>query len=133
MAAAQIWTGLIAFIGQVEEQAAPSGGFFATNWYNLQMAVSEKNVYNMLINPYVIGTAVILVAFGLIVKSRKPILLAFAIYGYGFAYWLSLGRQTVNTSDYMDQEFSQAGPLAIFIVTFLVVTGIILYFTMTDD
>ncbi|MCZ7585427.1 MAG: hypothetical protein M5R36_19955 [Deltaproteobacteria bacterium] len=88
----------------------------------------------VLLNPYMIVLAVVMLAYGIYKSWRAPVVLIVAAWGYGLTYHFSLGRQeaAISWGD-LDQNFAQIGPVVIFILGVLVVSFLALYFLFMRD
>lgn len=109
------------------------GDYLSSNWANLVAAATERNALDFLLNPYIIAISVLFVIAALARRTAKPMIVPIAAWGYGLAYYYSLGTTEVDVTNYLEQGTSKLVPLLTFVVGFFVVTSVILYLWIHDN
>jgi hypothetical protein len=108
---------------------AASSGWFSEQWALLMTALSEKQAWEALTNPYLIGLSAVLFLMGLFLRKTKLIILVVAAWGYIGTYRFSIGGKTAGdvAFDMNAGTVADFGELLTFFVGFVIVTGVVLY------
>ena len=113
----------------IQAHLLADGSWFGITWKNLSEAYSEKRYFDIMLNPYVIAFSVLLLLISILGKSKKPLMVLIASWGYCTVYHFTIeGRGKGDVMfDFRSMQVSEIGPLVWFFVGFILVTGLLLY------
>ena len=110
-------------------QAQMEQGWFSRNWSDLAAAASDKQFWQILINPYGIAVAVILLIIAAVTRSKGPLMMVIAFYGYAGSYHYTIAVKQAGDVhfDLNAMKMVEIGPLVTFFVAVMIVTAVLLY------
>ena len=111
-----------------------SGFSLGVYWQALIEAVAQKRAFAALTNEFIIILSVALLILAIVAKSKKLLMLLIAVWGYVTVFHFTIedkgaGEVATATGKAVEHGLSVGGlgPLVMFFVGFIVITGILLY------
>lgn len=104
-------------------------GWFALQWQDLVRDFTDKKFFDAMLNPYPVAFSVLLLVTAILTKNKKPLMILIAGWGYSATFHYTVeGRGEGDVMfDYNTMQVSELGPLVMFFIGFIIVTGLLLY------
>lgn len=106
----------------------PQMGFFSSFINDFNNYVAKRDWWGLLSDPRIAIVLGLLFVAGILLKTKAAPLLIFALYGYTLTFHLS---STLKAKGVAGEDFiGNLDSIVVFLVGFLVTTGVIIYFAL---
>jgi len=110
-----------------------AGGFVSDNFEEVRHLVDGKMVFEALINPIILAVMALFLLFAIYTKSKKIMMVIFAMYGYSGVYHYTLGGKSLVADNFETAGAADVKTLVFFFVGIMIITAIVLYVTFLKN
>ena len=104
-------------------------GWFSSTWGALTQSLLEKQYFDILINPLIIGLSAALLLITILTKNNKILMFLIAVWGYTTVIHYTIEDKGAGDVmfDFETVQATELGPLVLFFLGFISITTVLLY------